>query len=98
MPANIIRAELPTIAQPPFGRNVTGAVLRLLRRFASKTKSAQRLLAVEERVIIGSKKSLVIVRCQNQRFLIATSGDTIGPIIEIAPSKPARRVRREREA
>jgi flagellar biogenesis protein FliO len=61
---------------------------RLLSLFAGSADSADRALAVEERVAIGQKKSLLVVRCHGQRYLIATAGDTVGPFLEIAPPKP----------
>jgi flagellar biogenesis protein FliO len=99
MSANIIPAELPNMAQrSPFGQHAIGAVRWLFRRFTSTASPTQRLLAVEERVIIGPKKTLLLVRCRDQRFLIATSGDTIGPVVEVASPKLAHRARRKREA
>jgi flagellar biogenesis protein FliO len=70
----------------------------LLKRISPAAGCAERVLAVEERVTIGPKKAMVLVRCHGQRFLVATAGDTVGPFIEITSPKASRRPRREREA
>jgi len=87
--------EMPTLAQ-----RLRSAVRRLLARFAGTAGSAERALVLEDRVAIGPRKALVVVRCHGRRFLVAAAGDTIGPIIEVAPlnslSRPVRHARRER--
>lgn len=98
MSTKIIAARFPVVAEtPPLVRLLRDAVRWLIRRTSPAAARAERALAVEERVAIGPKKSLVVVRCHGQRFLIATAGDTVGPLIEIAPPKASRRSRRERE-
>jgi flagellar biogenesis protein FliO len=92
MSARLIAARLPELAQsPPLAPHFRGALRRLLRRFTSAPNSTERLLAVEDRVTLGPKKALLLVRCHGRRFLIATAGDTIGPIMEVATPKPAGR-------
>lgn len=99
MSTKMIAAQLPRFAEtPPLVRHLRNAARWLLRRISPAAAGAERALAVEERVVIGPKKSMVLVRCHGQRFLVATAGDTVGPFIEIAPPKAARRPRREREA
>lgn len=98
MSAKIIAAAPPNSAEaPPFTQYLHRIQRALLGRFAATTPT-QRALAVEDRVAIGPKKSLLVVRCHGQRFLVATAGDTIGPVIEVVPPKPARRQRTERSA
>jgi flagellar biogenesis protein FliO len=99
MSAKTIAAALPDFpANPLLVEHLRNAGRWLAQRFSSRAHSAERVLAIEDRVVIGPKKSLVVVRCHGQRFLIATAGDSIGPVIEVAAAKPARRTRREREA
>ena len=99
MPTKMIAAQMPIFAEaPPFVRYLRNAMRWLMRRISPAAAGAERALAVEERVAIGPKKSLVLVRCHGQRFLVATAGDTVGPFLEIASPKAARRIRREREA
>ena len=106
MSAKTIAAPLPHLTEaPPLLRHLRNAARWLLQNFSRSAIPATRALVVEERVAIGPKKSLVLVRCRGQRFLVATAGDTIGPVIEVGPPKPASkpspgtvRVRREREA
>lgn len=99
MSTKIIAARFPnSIETPPLAKHLRNALLWLIRRASPAAARAERTLAIEERVSIGPKKSLVVVRCHGQRFLIATAGDTVGPFIEIAQPKAARRARREREA
>lgn len=90
---------MPVFAEaPPLVRRLRIAASWLLRRFAPAAGCTERSLAVEERVAIGPKKSLILVRCHGRRFLVASAGDTVGPFVEIAPPKAARRPRTEREA
>ena len=103
MPAKTMVAELPNFAGgPPLAKHLRNAVRWLRKIFSPAAGSAERALAVEERVAIGPKKSLVVVRCHGRRFLVATAGDTVGPMIEISPpespSRAVRRSRKEREA
>lgn len=81
----------------PLVRFLRSAILRLFGRLKPAARSAERALAVEERVGLGPKKALMVVRCHGQRFLVATTADGVGPILEIAGPKPARRTRRERQ-
>jgi flagellar biogenesis protein FliO len=99
MSAKTITATLPDLAQAsPLFERLSRAVHLLVKRLVPAANSAERTLAVEDRVTLGPKKSLVVVRCRGQRFLIAISADTFGPMIELAPSRPARRTRTERPA
>lgn len=103
MSARLITADLPKLAEPTsFVRHLRGVFHKLLRRFISVASTDQRALAIEDRVSIGPKKSLLLVRCHGQRYLIASTGDTIGPVIEVATPKSNRRatkpVSKERKA
>lgn len=82
----------------PLARQVRKAARWLVQRVSPSAGATERVLAVEERVSIGPKKMLVLIRCHNQRFLVATAGDTVGPMIEIAPRKCVRRSGKERNA
>lgn len=95
MSAKTIAAQLPNFAEAsPLLRKLRRAARWLTARFVRSATCAERALAVEERVTIGPKKSLMVVRCHGQRFLVGTAGDSIGPVIELAGPKPARRARR----
>ena len=59
-----------------------------LRRLARPT-AANAPLQLEARMSLGAKKSLVLVQCCGKRVLLAVSGDTIAPVMEIP--KAARR-------
>jgi flagellar biogenesis protein FliO len=99
MSAKTMAAQLPQFAGgSPLAQHLQKAVRWLLKKFVSSAGATERALAVEERVTIGPKKSLLVVRCHGQRFLVATAGDTVGPLVEIASPKAARRSRKEREA
>lgn len=98
MSAKIIAAQLPNFSEVPLARNLRRLTGWIAARFARNAASAERVLAVEERVAIGPKKSLIVVRCHGQRFLVGTTGDAIGPVIEIDGPKPIRRARREKQA
>ena len=99
MTAKTIAAELPDLPQgPPFARHLRTVARALLGKFTRAANPIDRALVVEDRVALGPKKSLIVVRCHGQRFLIATAGDTIHPLIEIAAPRPRRSPRKERGA
>lgn len=96
MSAKIITAELPSFAQAsPLARHLRALIRRLSQKLTRSASSAERALAVEDRVTLGPRKSLFVVRCNGRHFLVAAAGDTIGPLIEVAPRKPARGSRKE---
>lgn len=99
MSAKSITAPPPVFVEaPPFVRLLRTAAYRLVQRFTRTANAAERVLAIEDQVAIGPRKSLLVVRCHGRRFLVATAGDTIGPVIEVAATRPARRQSRERKA
>lgn len=64
---------------------------RLMRtRMARRSAAPERALAVEERVALGPKKSLLVVRCHGQRFLVGVTADTVGPFVEIGAAARSR--------
>lgn len=99
MSTKIIAAPLPRLSDtPPLFRALTRALCGLMRRCVPNTSPAPRVLAVEDRIVIGPKKALVVVRCHRQRFLVGTCGESIGPVIEVSGPKAARKSRGERNA
>jgi flagellar biogenesis protein FliO len=54
-------------------------------KFLRRAQSSDRLLLIEERIAIGPKKTLLLVNCAGRRFLVATAGDTIAPLVEVQP-------------
>ena len=55
-------------------------------RLAAKRQTARESgLSVEGRVNLGPKKSLLLVHCHGRRYLIASAGDRIAPIVEVLP-------------
>lgn len=94
--ARAIDAPLPDFAErSPLARLLRNGLGALTRKFTHAASSGERALAVEDRVAIGPKKSLLVVRCHDRRFLVATTADSIGPVLEIAGPKTARRARTE---
>ncbi|MGH9586260.1 MAG: flagellar biosynthetic protein FliO [Acidobacteriaceae bacterium] len=99
MSAKILTAGFPKFAgESPLAKHIRNLGRWLLQRVSPVASARERALVVEERVAIGPKKALVLVRCDGQKFLVATAGDTVGPVIEIVPQKAARRSRKGREA
>ena len=66
------------------GRKISGLARAAFGRLFSAA-SAERRLHIEERLTIGPKKTLMLVNCAGRHFLVATSAETIAPIIEIRP-------------
>ena len=69
----------------PFVQKISTLGRFVLERLSLPVKSADHLLSVEERVAIGPKKTLMLVNCAGRRFLVATAGDAIAPMIEVRP-------------
>jgi flagellar biogenesis protein FliO len=92
MSTKTLVAPVPNgIEAPPLVRGLRQIVLRLLGHVRGGVRHADRVLAVEDRVVLGPKKSLVVVRCHGQHFLVAVSADAVGPMIEVARPKVARK-------
>jgi flagellar biogenesis protein FliO len=60
-----------------------GWLTGLLGRFAKAP--AERVLEVEERLMVGGRKSVLLIACHGRRFLLASSGDAMTPLIEVLP-------------
>ena len=64
-------------------------IVRLMRlAFEKLSRTAHppdRCLSIEERLVIGPKKTLMLVNCEGRRFLLAMAGDMITPMIEVRP-------------
>jgi len=56
-----------------------------LKRLLGTAQPAECLLSIEERLAIGPKKTLLLVNCAGQRFLLATTGEAIAPLFEVRP-------------
>jgi flagellar biogenesis protein FliO len=99
MSAKILAAELPAFRDPSsLGHRLRSVASSLVKRFTRAATSTERALVLEDRIALGPKKSLAVVRCHGRRFLVASAGDTVGPLIEVTPLKPPRRSGQEREA
>jgi flagellar biogenesis protein FliO len=72
---------------------LTLAIRRILSaRMPSALKTRE--LKVEERLSIGPKKSLLIVYCRGERFLVASGAENISSVLPLSPSKSRRGVKR----
>lgn len=60
-------------------------------RGLSKARRAAVPLRVEARLSLGVKKSLILVNCRGRHVLLALSGDTVAPVLELEPTPNARR-------
>jgi hypothetical protein len=47
-------------------------------------------LRVEARLSLGVKKSLVLVNCRGRQVLLALSGDSVSPILELGETRKPR--------
>jgi flagellar biogenesis protein FliO len=99
MSTKIIASEQANFTDAlPLTQHLRNMLRALLARFTRTTNSTERALTVEDRVALGPKKSLAVVNCHGQRFLIAVAGETIGPIIAVSSQKTSCHSRAEREA
>ncbi len=70
---------------------------RAVRQFLNaKMTSAlkTRELRIEERLSIGPKKSLLVVYCRGERFLVASGAENIHAVLPLSSSTSRRSVRR----
>lgn len=94
MSAKATATLLPAITERPLLMQHFGSAVRaLFKRLAPAANSSERILAIEDRVVLGPKKSLLVVRCHGHRFLVATSAESVGPILKLAEPQAARRIR-----
>lgn len=73
----------------PLVNNLRRLLIFLRGRIAHAASAPERVLAVEDRVAVGPKKSLLVVRCHGQRFLVGVSADAIGPLVEVGAAARA---------
>jgi flagellar biogenesis protein FliO len=67
----------------------------LAARLAGRSQAdVERALHIEEKLSMGPKKVLYLVRCRDREFLVAAGADTIVSMLEVAPSAPARVVKK----
>ena len=59
-------------------------------RGLGRARAAAAPLCVEARLSLGAKKSLVLVNCQGRQVLLALSGDTVAPVLELGAPKAAK--------
>ena len=55
-----------------------------LERLLPEAQTDRRLF-IEERLVIGPKKTLILVNCVGRHFLLATAADVITPMGEVLP-------------
>lgn len=61
-------------------------------RGLGRARGAVAPLRVEARLSLGAKKSLVLVNCRGRQVLLALSGETVVPVLELAvPATPKAR-------
>jgi hypothetical protein len=66
-------------------RKILNRVRSIFRVFLKAPEAPQRLMSIEERLVVGPKKSLMLVTCAGRRFLFATTDDSITAPIEVRP-------------
>lgn len=49
---------------------------------------------IEEKLSIGPKKSLLVVYCRGERFLVASGAENISAVLPLSSSRPRRDARR----
>jgi hypothetical protein len=57
----------------------------LCARLAARWQPPERVLRVEELLMVGGKKSVLLLACGGRRYLLASSGDAIAPLLEVLP-------------
>lgn len=96
MSERTLERQLPGVGSRPLTmEKIAGPVRLLVRLLAARLRRtgshAESSLSIEERVVIGPKKMVMVVNCGGRRFLLATAGEMIAPLIEIQPFQEKRR-------
>jgi flagellar biogenesis protein FliO len=73
-------------AGPSAVHRIGGLLRRAIAGLSRAARASEQRLSIEERLVIGPKKTLMLVNCDGRRFLLATAGDMIAPMIELSPS------------
>ncbi len=71
---------------PSAVHRIGGLLRRAIAGLSRAARASEQRLSIEERLVIGPKKTLMLVNCDGRRFLLATAGDMIAPMIELSPS------------
>ena len=66
------------------GLSLAARLTAWLRRLPAPRAAGDAPLLLEARLGLGPKKSLVLVNCCGKRVLLALSGDTIHPVMEMS--------------
>jgi flagellar biogenesis protein FliO len=69
----------------PVNQVTPGWLTKLMGLLGKRLHAAERALCIEEQVAVGGKKSVTLIVCHGRRFLLASSGDAIAPLIEVQP-------------
>ncbi|MGA7524130.1 MAG: flagellar biosynthetic protein FliO [Acidobacteriaceae bacterium] len=86
---------MATAAQWTFRREQgwAGAWARWMRGLVKVRPAGEAALRVEGRISLGPKKSLVLVDCRGRQVLLALSGDTVTPVMELTAPRRARKAK-----
>ena len=64
----------------------------LMARFTRSSRSgSESVLQIEEKLSLGPKKMLYLVRCRQKEFLVAAGADTIVSMLEVLAEAPQRK-------
>jgi flagellar biogenesis protein FliO len=74
---------------PVHGGASRGWLGSLLQSVGRRMQAVPHHLSVEERLMVGGKKSILLIACRGRRFLLASSGDAITPLFEVLPLSSA---------
>jgi flagellar biogenesis protein FliO len=68
-----------------------GRLIGWIRRLLHPAAALDAPLRIEARLILGPRKSLVLVSCCGRRLLLSLSGDAVAPLLEIPKATRSRR-------
>ena len=87
--ADEITLAFATNRRPGWMDKLTRAIRHFLNaRMSSALKTRE--LRVEERLSIGPKKSLLVVYCRGERFLVASGAESIHAVLPLSSSRSRR--------
>src|ERR1700722_10594755 len=69
--------------------SAAGRIFAAALSFGRTQASAANALRIEEKLSLGPKKMLYLVRCREKEFLIAAGSDAIVSVVEVSSTVPA---------
>lgn len=89
--ATFVNPAMEANAEAPLPSGWSMRMALWLRRLVALPVSGEMPLRLEARLGLGTKKALVLVNCRGKRVLLAVSGESITPVMEVPGPRGTRK-------